>query len=129
MLRNLSSFAAYLNWVWDFLIHLSFYRHRLTVSLVPENSRFREDGRSTEPVECVVCLSNIEEYDEIRVLRCKHLFHKECLDRCVEYRHTTCPLCRDYLAGPRMVCELGRELIVLSFCGSNDDDFERWWLR
>ncbi|KAI3729570.1 hypothetical protein L6452_18231 [Arctium lappa] len=130
---SLSSYATYyLKWVWDFLIHLSFYHHQTVFpenSLIP-TSRFGEDySSSTESLECAVCLSNIEEDDDIRVLRCKHLFHLKCLDRCVEYRHTTCPLCRDYLAEPRMVCELGRELIVFSFCGSNDDDLERWWLR
>ncbi|GJW57854.1 zinc finger, RING/FYVE/PHD-type containing protein [Tanacetum coccineum] len=124
--------------VWDFLIHLSFLNHR-TLYHVPkedglenEASRFVNDWSSVEPLDCAVCLSTIEEDDEIQVLRCKHLFHRKCLDRCVEYQHTACPLCRDYLAVPRMVCELGRELIVFSFCGdgsSSDDDYGKWWLR
>lgn len=137
--RSLSSFVAYLNWVWDFLIHLSFFHHQ-TVFQMPKSSqyepeaasRFGNDWTSTDPVECAVCLSAIEEDDEIGVLKCKHLFHQKCLDRCLEHRHMTCPLCRDYLAGPRVVCELGRELIVFSFCGdggSSDDDFHKLWLR
>ncbi|GKD04012.1 zinc finger, RING/FYVE/PHD-type containing protein, partial [Tanacetum coccineum] len=124
--------------VWDFLIHLSFLNHQ-TLFHVPkedglenEASRFVNDWSSVEPVDCAVCLSTIEEDDEIQVLRCKHMFHRKCLDRCVEYQHMACPLCRDYLAVPRMVCELGRELIVFSFCGdgsSSDDDYGKWWLR
>ncbi|KAJ0692781.1 putative transcription factor C2H2 family [Helianthus annuus] len=91
-------------------------------------SRYRGD----EPVDCAVCLSTVKEDDEIRVLKCDHLFHKDCLDRCVEYRHTTCPLCRDVLARPRMVCELGCELLYFSFCstiGSADDDCDMRWIR
>ncbi|KAL4569290.1 hypothetical protein LXL04_024926 [Taraxacum kok-saghyz] len=137
--RNLSSFVAYLNWVWDFFIHLSFFYHQTLLLRVSKGSQtelisspFSHDWSSTEPVECPVCLSAIEEDEEISVLRCKHLFHRNCIDRCIEHRHMTCPLCRDYLAGPRMVCELGRELIVFTFGGdggSSDDEFDKWWLR
>ncbi|CAH1415617.1 unnamed protein product [Lactuca virosa] len=87
---------------------------------------------NSEPVECAVCLSTIKEDDETRVLRCKHLFHKKCLDRCVEYRHTTCPLCRGCLAGPHLVSEHGWELLYLGFSfvkSSTDDDYCKWWLR
>ncbi|PWA67513.1 Zinc finger, RING/FYVE/PHD-type [Artemisia annua] len=138
MVVSLSSFTSYLNRVWDFLIHLSFFNHQTLFHVPKEDglenkaSRFAKDWSSVEPVDCAVCLSTIEEDDEIQVLRCKHLFHRKCLDRCVEYQHTTCPLCRDYLAVPRMICELGREVIVFSFCGdgsSSNDDYDRWWLR
>ncbi|KAI3714420.1 hypothetical protein L1987_73022 [Smallanthus sonchifolius] len=94
MLGN--SVVAYLNWVWDILCF--FHHDDQTVS----KSSQLEPGASnnTEPVECAVCLSMIEEDDEIRLLR-----------------------------WPRLVCELGRELIVFCFCGSTDDDYAKWWLR
>ncbi|KAK1423179.1 hypothetical protein QVD17_18474 [Tagetes erecta] len=129
---------------WDLLIYLCFFYHcTQSQPLAAYNheigaSRFHQNtSRMNEPVDCAICLSTIEEDDEIRVLRCDHLFHKGCLDRCVEYRHTTCPLCRDVLAGPRMVCELGRELLCFSFCSLDDDDDDdggggggdRWWIR
>ncbi|KAF0907588.1 hypothetical protein E2562_018395 [Oryza meyeriana var. granulata] len=45
--------------------------------------------------ECVVCLSGIEEGDEVRELRCRHLFHRGCLDQWLVARPpATCPLCR-----------------------------------
>ncbi|KAH7677474.1 Zinc finger RING/FYVE/PHD-type protein [Dioscorea alata] len=47
-----------------------------------------------EQVECVFCLCNIEEGEEIRELRCHHLFHKSCLDGWLEHPHARCPLCR-----------------------------------
>jgi hypothetical protein len=47
---------------------------------------------------CVFCLSGIEEGDEVRVLRCRHLFHRRCLDRWLAARPgATCPLCRGKL--------------------------------
>lgn len=46
-------------------------------------------------VECVVCLCDIDEGEEIRVLSCKHLFHKACLDRWLGFGRGTCPMCRD----------------------------------
>ncbi|KAJ8458670.1 hypothetical protein OPV22_031596 [Ensete ventricosum] len=53
--------------------------------------------RQKEAAECVFCLSDIEEGEEIRELRCKHLFHRRCLDRWLVHRRATCPLCRDTL--------------------------------
>ncbi|KAM3228812.1 hypothetical protein ACQJBY_060027 [Aegilops geniculata] len=47
---------------------------------------------------CVVCLGGMEEGDEVRVLRCQHLFHRCCLDRWLSARPgATCPLCRGKL--------------------------------
>ncbi|CAM8985785.1 unnamed protein product [Rhodiola kirilowii] len=49
-----------------------------------------------EPLDCAVCLSNFEEGVQIRKLKCKHTFHKDCLDRWLEqdFANATCPLCR-----------------------------------
>ncbi|XP_039031663.1 probable E3 ubiquitin-protein ligase XERICO isoform X2 [Hibiscus syriacus] len=58
---------------------------------------------------CAVCLSQLKEGDEVRELRnCCHVFHRDCIDRWVDYdedqdhdhvqedddNHKTCPLCR-----------------------------------
>ncbi|KAK9051143.1 hypothetical protein SSX86_027769 [Deinandra increscens subsp. villosa] len=135
MLTHIVEMVTFLRWAWDFMTHLSFFQQRVQLGKPQHelgDTRFQGDTSSMEPMDCAVCLSKIEEDDEIRVLRCDHLFHKSCLDRCVEYRHTTCPLCRDYLSGPRMVCELGRELLVFNFWSdsrSRDDDFDRLWIR
>ncbi|KAL8229019.1 hypothetical protein R6Q57_013919 [Mikania cordata] len=139
----ITKISTHLKRAWDVLVNLCFFHHCMHSDQASVNgqklgviSRFhRTMSCGVEPVECAVCLSTIEDDDEIRVLRCDHLFHKGCLDRCVEYRHTTCPLCRDVLAGPRMVCELGRELLYFSFCSTigspddDDDDCDRWWIR
>ncbi|KAH7677475.1 Zinc finger RING/FYVE/PHD-type protein [Dioscorea alata] len=48
-------------------------------------------------VECVVCMANMRNDEEIRELKCRHLFHKTCLDGWLEHGHATCPLCRSSL--------------------------------
>ncbi|KAK1374538.1 E3 ubiquitin-protein ligase RHA2B [Heracleum sosnowskyi] len=50
--------------------------------------------------ECAVCLCEINETDEIRELQCQHYFHGDCLDKWIAYRHSTCPVCRSFLAAP-----------------------------
>ncbi|XWS70148.1 hypothetical protein CRYUN_Cryun03dG0024200 [Craigia yunnanensis] len=75
---------------------------------------------------CAVCLSRLKGGDEVRELRnCCHVFHKECIDRWVDYdqdhdhdydhdhdqnsdhedNHKTCPLCRSpLLASSQSLC-------------------------
>ncbi|XP_062186481.1 probable E3 ubiquitin-protein ligase ATL44 [Phragmites australis] len=54
-----------------------------------------EEEEELQGVECVFCLSGIEEGEEIRELECRHLFHRGCLDRWLLARPlATCPLCR-----------------------------------
>lgn len=48
-----------------------------------------------QQTECAVCLSEFEEDEEIRKLKCKHIFHKDCLDRWLQHCSATCPLCRN----------------------------------
>ncbi|KAG9143617.1 hypothetical protein Leryth_019203 [Lithospermum erythrorhizon] len=61
----------------------------------------REDDCSS--VECSVCLSEIEEGDEVRELSCDHLFHRGCLDRWIGYGNMTCPLCRSRVKMPSRI--------------------------
>ncbi|XP_058093157.1 probable E3 ubiquitin-protein ligase XERICO [Magnolia sinica] len=47
--------------------------------------------------ECSVCLTRFEPESEINRLPCEHFFHKDCLEKWLEYQHVTCPLCRSPL--------------------------------
>lgn len=42
---------------------------------------------------CSICLCDYEENEEIRVLRCHHRFHKECID-CWLRNSVKCPICK-----------------------------------
>ncbi|XP_061375789.1 probable E3 ubiquitin-protein ligase XERICO [Gastrolobium bilobum] len=51
-------------------------------------------NNTTTTVECCVCLSRFQANQEVSELPCKHFFHKGCLDKWFDNKHTTCPLCR-----------------------------------
>ncbi|TKW36625.1 hypothetical protein SEVIR_2G452200v4 [Setaria viridis] len=54
-----------------------------------------QDEEQQQAAECVFCLSVIEEGSEVREVKCRHLFHRCCLDRWLLARPlATCPLCR-----------------------------------
>ncbi|KAJ5137341.1 uncharacterized protein N7443_010366 [Penicillium atrosanguineum] len=42
---------------------------------------------------CVVCLEQVNRTEEIRELRCLHVFHRECLEKWFLGDHFNCPLC------------------------------------
>ncbi|KAG4975297.1 E3 ubiquitin-protein ligase RHA2A [Glycine soja] len=44
--------------------------------------------------ECRVCLSEFEEGEKVRKLKCQHTFHRDCLDKWLQQYWATCPLCR-----------------------------------
>lgn len=51
-------------------------------------------------LECPVCLSAVEEGEEVRQLpRCKHSFHAPCIDMWL-YSHFDCPVCRALVEPP-----------------------------
>ena len=43
--------------------------------------------------ECTICLENLIEGDEVRRLKCGHVFHAECIDSWL-VKVAACPLCR-----------------------------------
>lgn len=43
---------------------------------------------------CSICLEEFNGDDEVRVLLCKHYFHKTCIDRWLGEENVRCPLCR-----------------------------------
>ncbi|KAL2542759.1 putative E3 ubiquitin-protein ligase RHA2B [Abeliophyllum distichum] len=89
-----------------------------------ENNNNTEFGDSS--VECVVCLWIIDEGDEVREQRCKHLYHRVCLDRWVRHWYKTCPLCRNNLKPLQLAVDLhhteSNEILVnFSATRSRDD--------
>eukprot|EP00961_Rhodomonas_salina_P096467 1297593-Rhodomonas_salina.1 len=49
---------------------------------------------------CAICLDDVEEGGESGVsLPCRHVYHQSCLDHLVSSGHSSCPQCRDDVAG------------------------------
>ncbi|CAH8382373.1 unnamed protein product [Eruca vesicaria subsp. sativa] len=74
--------------------------------------RFGGEGGSSD---CVVCLSKLQEGEEVRKLECRHVFHKRCLEGWLHCLNFTCPLCRSALVADGCVSKterrVGRDLI------------------
>jgi len=51
-----------------------------------------EEDSNENDEECSICCESIKNMDTIK-LKCKHIFHKECIEKWVE-KSGTCPLCR-----------------------------------
>ncbi|KAK1419811.1 hypothetical protein QVD17_29169 [Tagetes erecta] len=122
-----------LKWACNFLLHQSFFHHQLHVVHQNvnelESSHIRIEPTSLEQMICVICLSTIREDEDIREVRCGHLFHVACLDRWSRFGNTTCPLCRVCLVLP-IVSKLGHEMLEFDFCSSDETTNEgSWWLR
>lgn len=47
-----------------------------------------------QAVDCRVCLSRFESDSVVNRLPCGHVFHKNCVEKWLNYHHATCPLCR-----------------------------------
>ncbi|KAL5179985.1 RING-H2 finger protein ATL28 [Glycine soja] len=86
--KYLAPIYTHLKWVFDFVLYYPFYMlydSHPPINLGTELSTFHYEltSGSEEHVDCAVCLSKFGERDEvIRVMRCEHVFHKGCLDRC-----------------------------------------------
>lgn len=68
---------------------------------------------------CVVCFEGYKPNDTLRVLTCKHFFHKSCIDPWI-LAHGTCPMCKcDILKalGIRADVEDGTESLPVSVSG------------
>ena len=127
--------TTHLSRAWNLLIH-HFSSAAYTLDHMPGNddeqpsiSQYKVKLGCEEGEECAVCLCKIEAGEEIRELRCDHLFHRVCLDRWLQYKRATCPLCRGSLAPRRAVGELGEETLVFRFCSLSSSDRCNWWLR
>ncbi|XP_069510191.1 E3 ubiquitin-protein ligase RNF130 isoform X2 [Ambystoma mexicanum] len=55
----------------------------------------RKGDKETDPDfdHCAVCIESYKQNDVVRVLPCKHVFHKVCVDPWLS-EHCTCPMCK-----------------------------------
>lgn len=45
--------------------------------------------------KCSICLSEFEKTDTVRLLKCEHFFHQDCIDPYLKNYNNKCPMCRD----------------------------------
>uniref|UniRef100_A0A6N2LK53 RING-type domain-containing protein n=1 Tax=Salix viminalis TaxID=40686 RepID=A0A6N2LK53_SALVM len=83
--------------------------------------RYTENLRHRETRECAVCLSEFLEGERMRKLKCKHAFHKDCLDRWLEEYPATCPLCRTEVLPEELVANYHLLRDHIENGGSYDD--------
>ncbi|KAJ4831344.1 hypothetical protein Tsubulata_033245 [Turnera subulata] len=58
------------------------------------SQKWRRQQQQQQCMDCAVCLSEFLEGERVRRLHsCRHIFHKECLDKWLQYM-ATCPVCR-----------------------------------
>ncbi|KAM6202275.1 RING finger protein 148 [Rhynchocyon petersi] len=55
----------------------------------------REGDKELDPDEdsCVICFDIYRPHEAVRILKCKHFFHKACIDPWL-LAHKTCPMCK-----------------------------------
>ncbi|XVE86715.1 hypothetical protein DITRI_Ditri18aG0055900 [Diplodiscus trichospermus] len=71
--------------------------------------------------ECAVCLSELEEGEKVRKLKCKHTFHKDCLDKWLQQYWATCPLCRTKVLPDEIVANYHRLQNQVDYDGSDEE--------
>ncbi|VFQ95350.1 unnamed protein product [Cuscuta campestris] len=131
--------ATQLKWAWDFLLLQSFCQAGRRPPCVFEASAVGPAVRRFEggsAVECAVCLCPVERGEEVRELRCEHVFHRACLDRWLGTGRMTCPLCRNHVKPPHAAAAAlsglhHHEVIVFDVFGGGRSHRDRstWWLR
>ncbi|KAJ4711007.1 C3HC4-type RING zinc finger protein [Melia azedarach] len=66
-------------------------------SNVTSSNSSSSTGWALTTMDCCVCLNGFQADEEVSELSCKHFFHKGCLDKWFDNKHSTCPLCRSIL--------------------------------
>ena len=64
--------------------------HTSVYKIIKDKYRFKQVSQFPEE-ECSICLEKFVE--PVFKTECKHLFHKECIERAYE-QNKNCPLCR-----------------------------------
>ncbi|KAI8982447.1 hypothetical protein BDF20DRAFT_817294 [Mycotypha africana] len=61
---------------------------------IPVISWSNDTKKELKDYQCLVCLDEFATKQPVRVLKCHHVFHRECVDRWLCEAHNSCPVCR-----------------------------------
>jgi len=66
--------------------------HNTSINIEPKKYSDVENNLESQS-ECVICLQNFEDSNEVYKLTCGHIYHKSCLDTWFT-RQNSCPMCK-----------------------------------
>jgi hypothetical protein len=75
-----------------------------------------------EALDCAICIVSIEKDDEVYPLKCKHVYHKDCLDEWCRHKED-CPVCRETIPVAQTTCD--HEVCMDMMAGECLDRYER----
>ncbi|KAI8988934.1 hypothetical protein BDB01DRAFT_575783 [Pilobolus umbonatus] len=61
---------------------------------IPVTDWSDDTKNSLKDDQCLVCLDEFVTKQPVRILKCQHVFHRECVDRWLCEGHNSCPVCR-----------------------------------
>ncbi|OSD02415.1 hypothetical protein PYCCODRAFT_1367403 [Trametes coccinea BRFM310] len=61
-----------------------------------ELGQYEREGKvaSNCTERCLICLDDYHPDDDVRLMRCRHAFHKDCVDKWLQVGRNNCPACR-----------------------------------
>jgi hypothetical protein len=70
-----------------------------TETMLDENTTVKlykdiDDDIKSRFTTCNICLSDFKDEDSIRLIKCVHIFHKDCIDPWLLNESYSCPVCR-----------------------------------
>lgn len=80
---------------YELLLQLDEGIKRPVASSAGVDSLPKADSETFLGESCTVCLLAFEKDDEVTVLPCEHLFHRDCIGKWLTERKPACPLCNE----------------------------------
>ena len=79
------------------IIHPILNQNNIT-SIINNNSFIYKNSDTSDHIECSICLDEMNDDQDIRRLRCLHIFHSNCIDKWLhQSTQLTCPLCNSLI--------------------------------
>ncbi|KAI1793223.1 hypothetical protein LXA43DRAFT_885731 [Ganoderma leucocontextum] len=71
-------------------------RSGLQIIKSPELTRYEQQDKvaSNCAERCLICLDDYSLDEDLRLMSCKHVFHKDCVDKWLQVGRNNCPACR-----------------------------------